>query len=98
MAYVLLIIIYIAFIGLGIPDSLLGTAWPAIYLDFALPISYASFISVIISLGTILSSILSARVISRFGTNIHFYCLSLCRFGKGCMAGMMEQWYRRQRR
>lgn len=69
MAYVLLIIIYIAFIGLGIPDSLLGTAWPAIYLDFALPISYASFISVIISLGTILSSILSARVISRFGTN-----------------------------
>lgn len=69
MAFVLLIIIYIAFIGLGIPDSLLGTAWPAIYLDFALPISYASFISVIISLGTILSSILSARVISRFGTN-----------------------------
>ena len=48
MAYVLLIIIYIAFIGLGIPDSLLGTAWPAIYLDFALPISYASLISAII--------------------------------------------------
>ena len=37
MATVLLIIIYIAFIGLGIPDSLFGTAWPAIYSDFGLP-------------------------------------------------------------
>lgn len=69
MATILLIIIYIAFIGLGIPDSLLGAAWPAIYSELEVPISYASFISVIISCGTIISSMSSTRVISRFGTN-----------------------------
>lgn len=69
MASLLLIIIYIAFIGLGIPDSLWGTAWPAIYTEFDLPISFASFVSVIISCGTIISSMVSARVIQRFGTN-----------------------------
>ena len=69
MASVLLIIIYIAFIGLGIPDSLWGAAWPAIYSEFGLPISFASFVSVIISCGTIISSIVSAQVIRRFGTN-----------------------------
>lgn len=69
MATILLVIIYIAFIGLGIPDSLFGTAWPAIYQEFHLPISYASFVTVIISCGTIVSSMVSARVISMFGTN-----------------------------
>ncbi len=69
MATILLIVIYIAFIGLGIPDSLLGATWPAIYSEFQVPISYASFISVIISCGTIVSSMSSTRVIGRFGTN-----------------------------
>ena len=69
MSTILLIVIYIAFIGLGIPDSLFGTAWPAIYADFRLPISYASFVTVIISGGTIISSLLSARVIKRLGTS-----------------------------
>ena len=69
MATLLLIVIYISFIGLGIPDSLFGTAWPAIYTDFHLPISFASFVSIIISSGTIISSLISAKVISRFGTN-----------------------------
>lgn len=68
MATLLLIVIYIAFIGLGIPDSLFGTAWPAIYAEFQLPISYASFVSMIISCGTIVSSLVSARMIQRFGT------------------------------
>ena len=68
MATVLLIIIYIAFIGLGLPDSLFGTAWPAIYTEFSLPFSFGSFITVIMTCGTILSSILSARLIARFGT------------------------------
>lgn len=57
-----------AFIGLGIPDSLFGTAWPAIYSEFQLPISFASFVTVTISGGTIVSSMASARVIERFGT------------------------------
>lgn len=69
MATLLLIVIYISFIGLGIPDSLFGTAWPAIYADFRLPISFASFVSIIISSGTIISSLISAKVISLFGTN-----------------------------
>lgn len=69
MATILLIIIYLAFIGLGIPDSLFGTAWPAIYAEFQLPISFASFVTVIISCGTVISSIFSARAIRQFGTN-----------------------------
>ena len=68
MSTILLIIIYICFIGLGVPDSLLGTAWPAIYVEFHTPISYVSFVSVTISGGTVLSSLLSARLIARFGT------------------------------
>ena len=69
MATVLLIIIYIAFIGLGIPDSLFGTAWPAIYSDFGLPISFGSFVTVIVSCGTVISSIISSKIIARLGTN-----------------------------
>lgn len=68
MASMLLVIIYIAFISLGLPDSLFGTAWPAIYTEFSLPISCGSFVTVIIPCGTIISSLLSSRVISRFGT------------------------------
>lgn len=69
MATLLLIVIYVSFIGLGIPDSLFGTAWPAIYGEFQLPISFASFVSVTICCGTIVSSMVSARVIRRLGTN-----------------------------
>lgn len=68
MTTILLIIIYITFIGLGIPDSLFGTAWPAIYPAFNVPISHANFVTSIISGGTILSSLLSTRLIKRFGT------------------------------
>lgn len=68
MTTILLIIIYITFIGLGIPDSLFGTAWPAIYPAFNVPISHANFVTSIISGGTILSSLLSTRLIRRFGT------------------------------
>ena len=68
MATLLLIVIYIAFIGLGLPDSLFGTAWPAIYAEFSLPFSFGSAITVVMTCGTIFSSILSARLIARFGT------------------------------
>lgn len=68
MTLLLLFIIYIAFIGLGIPDSLFGTAWPAISDEFSLPVSWANFVTIIISGGTIISSLLSARIINRFGT------------------------------
>ena len=68
MATLLLIVIYIAFIGLGIPDSLFGTAWPAIYRDFGAPVYMGSIVSALVSGGTIICSFFSARVIKRFGT------------------------------
>lgn len=68
MATILLVFIYIFYIGLGVPDSLLGAAWPAIYSELSVPISYASFISSIISCGTVFSSLFSTRVIAKLGT------------------------------
>jgi len=69
MATLLLIIIYLAFIGLGLPDSLFGTAWPAIYPEFSLPFSMGSIFTVIMTCGTITSSLFSSRVIAKYGTN-----------------------------
>lgn len=78
MATLLLIIIYLAFIGLGIPDSLFGTAWPAVYTEMNLPISYGSFITVLCSLCTTFSSLFSVRLIRRFGTNkVTAFCTAL---------------------
>ena len=68
MATVLLIIIYIAFIGLGIPDSVFGTLWPAVYSEFDLPITHSNFVTVTCSVFTCFSSLMSARFINRFGT------------------------------
>lgn len=68
MTTLLLIIIYIAFISLGLPDSMLGAAWPTIRSDLSLPMAGAGFISMIISGGTIVSSILSGKLINRLGT------------------------------
>ena len=68
MATLLLMVIYIAFIGLGLPDSLFGTAWPAIYVEFDIPVSLGSAITLISCFGTFLSSLVSARLINRSGT------------------------------
>lgn len=67
MAHLLLAVIYIAFISLGLPDSLLGAGWPTMYPQFGVPMSYAGIISAIISVGTIISSLLSDRLTHRFG-------------------------------
>ncbi len=64
----LLVIIYIAFISLGLPDSLLGSAWPVMHMDLGAPLSFAGVISMIVSCGTVVSSLLSTRLIARFGT------------------------------
>ncbi len=69
MATILLIVIYLAFIGLGLPDSLFGAAWPAIYAEYKLPLSFGSFLTVLSFLGTTISSLSSAKVINLFGTN-----------------------------
>ena len=64
----LLTVIFIAYIGLGIPDSLLGSAWPAIYPEFNANVSDVSAVSLIISLGTIVSSFSSERVVKKLKT------------------------------
>ena len=53
MFHLLLGIIYLAFVSLGLPDSLLGAAWPSIYPEFSVPVSYMGGISMIIAAGTI---------------------------------------------
>ena len=70
MTTLLLGIIYLSFISLGLPDSLLGAAWPTMCVDFNVPVSYAGAISLIISAGTIVSSLLSDRMTRRFGTGM----------------------------
>lgn len=68
MTQLLLAIIYLAFISLGLPDSLLGSAWPTMYIQFDVPISYAGIISMIIAGGTIISSLQSDRLTKWLGT------------------------------
>ena len=64
----LLAIIYLSFISLGLPDALLGAAWPNMYPQFQVPVSYAGIISMIIAFGTIISSLQSDRLTRKFGT------------------------------
>ncbi len=68
MYLLLLSVIYLAFISLGLPDSLLGSAWPVIRAELDIPISYMGFVSMIISVGTIISGLISERVTKKFGT------------------------------
>jgi fucose permease len=64
----LIVIIYLAFIGLGLPDSLLGSAWPVMHIDLGAADSSAGIASLLITLCTIVSSLFSGRVIAKFGT------------------------------
>ncbi len=70
MFQILLVIIYISFISLGLPDSLLGSAWPSMYEGLKVPISYAGIISMIISGCTIISSLLCDRIVRKLGTGL----------------------------
>ena len=77
MAHLLLLLIYITFISLGLPDALLGSAWPNMHVDLNVPISYAGFISVTITVGTIISSIFSAKLNRKFGIYVVFFSVAL---------------------
>lgn len=68
MFQLLLIFIYLSFISLGLPDSLLGSAWPSMYPQMEVPVSYAGIVSLIIAVGTVISSLQSDRMTRRFGT------------------------------
>lgn len=70
MYSLLLALIYIAFISLGLPDSLLGSAWPAVHAQMGVPVSYAGIISAIISIFTIVSSLSSDKLTRRFGAGL----------------------------
>ena len=67
MVHLLLAIIYMAFISLGLPDALLGAAWPSMVPELGAPVSFAGVIFIIISVGTVVSSLLSQRLNLRFG-------------------------------
>ena len=70
MVTLLLAIIYMAFISLGLPDGLLGAAWPVMQGGLSVPESYAGIVSMIISAGTILSSLLSDKLTRRLGAGL----------------------------
>ncbi|WP_418666095.1 MFS transporter [Allofournierella sp.] len=67
MVHLLLAVIYLSFISLGLPDSLLGAAWPSMYGEFGVPVSCAGALSMIIALGTVLSSLQSDRLTRKLG-------------------------------
>lgn len=68
MGSLLLAVIYLIFISLGLPDSLLGSGWPSMQVDFGVPSSYAGFVSMTISCMTVISALLSPRMIRKFQT------------------------------
>lgn len=70
MYSLLLALIYVAFVSLGLPDSLLGSGWPVIYQDLNVPISFMGIVSMIISGGTIISSLLSDKLTRKLSTRM----------------------------
>ena len=68
MTHLLLLIIYLAFISLGLPDGLLGAAWPTMHLEISAPLSYAGYLNTLISIFTIVSSLLCDRITRKIGT------------------------------
>ena len=70
MVHLLLAVIYLSFISLGLPDSLLGSAWPSMYEAFGVPLSYAGVVAMIISAGTIVSSLQSDRLTRKLGAGV----------------------------
>lgn len=68
MTIILLIIIYLAFISLGLPDSVLGSAWPIMQKDLGASLDTAGYLYMIVAVGTIFSSLASGRILKRFGT------------------------------
>ena len=69
MVSLLLAVIYLAFISLGLPDSMLGAAWPSMFVDFGVPFSYAGIVSAIVAFGTIVSSLASDRITRKLGAS-----------------------------
>lgn len=73
----LLVVIYVAFIGLGLPDTILGAAWPLMQEDLNAPLSAAGLLSIIVSIGTIISSLITPTLIRKLGTG-KLVAFSIC--------------------
>ena len=67
MTHLLILVIYIAFVSLGLPDAVLGAAWPTMQVELNVPVSYAGALALIISSGTVVSSLLADRLNRRLG-------------------------------
>ncbi|MDO3413277.1 MFS transporter [Saccharibacillus sp. CPCC 101409] len=85
MATWFLIVIYLAFISLGLPDSLLGSAWPVMQPDLGAPLESAGLLSMTIAAGTIVSSLASGKIIERLGTGL--VTLISCLMTAGALLG-----------
>ena len=70
MVSLLLAIIYLSFISLGLPDGILGSAWPVMYPQFGVPVSYMGIVTMIVAAGTIVSSLLSDRLTKALGVGM----------------------------
>ena len=70
MYSLLLALIYLAFISLGLPDSLLGAGWPVMHGELGVPVSYMGIVTMVISGGTIVSSLMSDRLTRKFGARV----------------------------
>jgi fucose permease len=98
MVHLLLVIIYLSFISLGLPDALLGAAWPSMYPQFDVPVSYAGIISMIIALGTVVSSLQSDRLTKKLGTgkvtalSVLMTAMALFGFATSHSFGMLCLW------
>ncbi len=94
MYLLLLAVIYLTFISLGLPDSLLGAAWPTIRVDFNVPISYMGIITMIISLGTVVSGLISERMTKKFGvrgvTVVSVFLTAIALFGFSITESMYQ--------
>jgi len=67
MVTLLLAILYLCFVSLGLPDSVLGSAWPTMFVEFGVPVSFAGIVSAIVAVGTVVSSLFSDRITKKFG-------------------------------
>ncbi|MBQ8514602.1 MAG: MFS transporter [Ruminococcus sp.] len=90
MYLLLLAVIYLTFISLGLPDSLLGSAWPVLHAEFDVPLSYMGLVSMIVSGGTIISSLMTERLTKKIGTKVlttvSVLLTAIALFGFSCAA------------
>lgn len=98
MIHLLLGVIYLSFISLGLPDSLLGSAWPSMYSEFGVPVSWAGAVSMLIAVSTVISSLQSDRLTRRLGTgrvtaiSVAMTAIALYGFSVSRSFGMLCVW------